>query len=154
MPYLYRMRQWGIKNAPSLGKVINDSNLGVLSHMQKEPLNSDQHEDLLRHPKKYMDKLHSLFFPYTWQEAIVQPERLLLANGKMNNTEQMQYWNERISVFKEDEIPTAVNKDGKVVNTEQQLEQKERLEQLRYEYFNEVTSTIVELGMSTIMSPT
>jgi len=44
-------------------EILSDSSLGVLgSHSDRpeEPLST-----------KYLDKLHSLYFPYQWQEAIV-----------------------------------------------------------------------------------
>jgi hypothetical protein len=45
--------------------------------------------------------LHSIFFPYNWKEAIVSPERLLMANGKMNTPEAVNDWCEKLSVYKE-----------------------------------------------------
>jgi hypothetical protein len=43
-----------------------------------------------------MQKLNSLYFPFTWKEALVNPERVLMLNGKMNSPEQVNYWRERI----------------------------------------------------------
>jgi hypothetical protein len=90
--------------------------------------------------QRSLDKLHSLYFPYQWQEAVVQPERLLLINGKLNTQEQVRYWSERYDVFRED-LPEEVIRveNGKVVNSSQQIESIKMLDAKREEHFDEVT---------------
>lgn len=73
MPYLYRLRQWGIKNAPLMRKHFDESNLGVLRNSKM--INDEQflqaQEAMTDRGIKALDKVHSLFFPHQWREAVV-----------------------------------------------------------------------------------
>lgn len=77
--------------------MFQDSSLGVLRSKYEEE--KEKNRDLEMDPSKFMEKLHSLYFPYTWKEALVNPERVLMINGKMNSPEQVNYWLERIKAF-------------------------------------------------------
>ena len=60
---------------------------GVLGDIYNETNQED--DNFKNNPGKYLEKLHSLFFPYNWKEVIVSPERLLMINGKMNTPKEV-----------------------------------------------------------------
>ena len=93
MPFLHKLRRWGINNAPHLQQIFDDSTLGVLKSKFDEKEKEKKHD---ADPSRFMQKLNSLYFPFTWKEVLVNPERVLMINGKMNSPEQMNYWLERI----------------------------------------------------------
>jgi len=90
MPYLYKLRRWGVKNGPHLMQELDNSQKGILRHEKEKEANIQQN------PTKFMEKLHSLYFPVQWQEALVSPERLLMMNGMMNTPEEVKYWIDRL----------------------------------------------------------
>lgn len=66
---------------------------------------------------------------------MVQPERLLMINGKMQTPKEMNYWLERLAVFKD---KPEVEAEGSGLGVTKEL-REEFLARKRNEYFDEVT---------------
>ena len=110
----------------------------------------------MKNPTKYFEKLHSIYFPFNWNEAIVSPERLLMINGKFNSPESLKSWIEKLSVFKEPKIEdlTFFDEIGRLVTSYEKQERNFETLRKQKEYFNEVNKTILDLGAKSLHSTT
>ena len=49
---------------PSLSKSLRDSTLGVLGNYEADKIKEE--DEFKENPTKFLEKLHSIFFPYNW----------------------------------------------------------------------------------------
>ncbi len=78
-----------------------------------------------------------------------------MINGKMNTPEEINYWVEKFSVFKESEIEDLprFDKFGKPEYDQAREERAEEIDRKRTDYWTEATETYMRLGYKSVLSP-
>ena len=95
MPYLYRAREYSINNvAGKIDQQWLQSERGIFGDddgqlgFEKEEFDP---KTANAKPNRINKKMHSLFFPFVWQECKVNSANIMLLSGEVKSMKEAQY---------------------------------------------------------------
>ena len=108
MPYLYRARQFAVDHlATNLdSKWLRDQRgvLGKDHQLDLEKAEKDSADNAASESSRIRlaRKMHSLYFPSVWNEALVSPANIMLLAGKSRNADEANFITKALSPIESD----------------------------------------------------
>ena len=95
MHYLANQRNFALDVVPHIKEDYDMERMGVFGDNYKLPNEeeeTDNEEKEMKNEKykRFSKKIHSLYFPMSWNEAIVNPERLLMIANRITSIEDAE----------------------------------------------------------------
>lgn len=116
MPYMYRAREWSINNvAGNVDQQWLKQQKGIFGDdymLESEREEFDQNKADQK-PSRLSKKMHSLYFPFTWQESIVNSANIMMLSGEIKNMKEAQYISNALLSKPDEENSTSIEERKK-----------------------------------------